>query len=131
MRLTGRRPSKIAVLAIVTCLALVASIVVAPAAGATGDRGHGGGGHGNSAEKVLMFAADGMRQDKIEQYVKESRYSFTGFAELLRSGAKARDDGMLTQAPPNTGAGWYTMATGAWPEVTGSTNNTFAINTHR
>ena len=60
VRLTGRRPSKIAVLAIVTCLALVASIVAAPAAGATGDRGHGGGGHGNSAEKVLMFAADGM-----------------------------------------------------------------------
>jgi len=128
VRLTGRRPSKIAVLAIVTCLALVASIVVAPAAGATGDRGHGGGGHGNSAEKVLMFAADGMRQDKIEQYVKESRYSFTGFAELLRSGAKARDDGMLTQAPPNTGAGWYTMATGAWPGVAGSTNNTFHKN---
>ena len=24
---------------------------------------------------------------------------------------------MLTQAPPNTGAGWYTMATGAWPGV--------------
>ena len=36
---------------------------------------------------------------------------------------------MLTQAPPNTGAGWYTMATGAWPGVTGSTNNTFHINT--
>ena len=35
---------------------------------------------------------------------------------------------MLTQAPPNTGAGWYTMATGAWPGVTGSTNNTFHKN---
>jgi hypothetical protein len=35
---------------------------------------------------------------------------------------------MLTQAPPNTGSGWYTMATGAWPGVHGSTNNTFYIN---
>jgi 2',3'-cyclic-nucleotide 2'-phosphodiesterase (5'-nucleotidase family)/predicted AlkP superfamily phosphohydrolase/phosphomutase len=35
---------------------------------------------------------------------------------------------MLTQAPPNTGAGWYTLATGAWPGVHGSTNNTFHKN---
>src|SRR4029453_18789231 len=33
-----------------------------------------------------------------------------------------------TQAPPNTGAGWYTLATGAWAGVHGSTNNTFHIN---
>ena len=49
-------------------------------------------------------------------------------AKLLRSGAKAADGGLLTQAPPNTGAGWYSLATGAWPGVHGSTNNTFAIN---
>ena len=36
--------------------------------------------------------------------------------------------GLLTQAPPNTGAGWYSLATGAWPGVHGSTNNTFHIN---
>ena len=47
---------------------------------------------------------------------------------LLRSGAVATDGGLLTQAPPNTGAGWYTLATGAWPGVTGSTNNTFHVN---
>ena len=34
----------------------------------------------------------------------------------------------MTQAPPNTGAGWFTLATGAWPAVHGSTNNTFHIN---
>src|SRR5689334_6795937 len=101
-------------MAIVTCLALVAGMVAAPTAGATGDRGHGGGGHGNSSDKVLMFAADGMRQDKIEEYLKQSPYSLPGFAELLRKGAVATNGGMLTQAPPNTGAGWYTMATGAW-----------------
>ena len=40
----------------------------------------------------------------------------------------ASGNGLLTQAPPNTGAGWYTLATGAWPGVHGSTNNTFHIN---
>ena len=48
--------------------------------------------------------------------------------ELLQNGASAAGDGLLTQAPPNTGAGWYTLATGAWPGVHGSTNNTFHIN---
>jgi 2',3'-cyclic-nucleotide 2'-phosphodiesterase (5'-nucleotidase family)/predicted AlkP superfamily pyrophosphatase or phosphodiesterase len=47
---------------------------------------------------------------------------------LLRSGVSASGGGLLTQAPPNTGAGWYSLATGAWPGVTGSTNNTFHIN---
>ena len=45
--------------------------------------------------------------------------------------ARARgrpDNGLLTQAPPNTGAGWFTLATGAWPGVAGSTNNTFHVN---
>ena len=27
--------------------------------------------------------------------------------------------------PPNTGVGWYTLATGTWPGEHGSTNNTF------
>ena len=47
---------------------------------------------------------------------------------FLKKGAKATGSGLLTQAPPNTGAGWYTLATGAWPGVHGSTNNTFHIN---
>ena len=51
-----------------------------------------------------------------------------GFRELLRDGAKASGNGLLTQAPPNTGAGWFTLATGAWPGVHGSTNNTFHVN---
>ena len=51
-----------------------------------------------------------------------------GFRDLLRHGATASGNGLLTQAPPNTGAGWFTLATGAWPGVHGSTNNTFHIN---
>ena len=49
-------------------------------------------------------------------------------ADFLKKGTKASGNGMLTQAPPNTGAGWYSLATGAWPGVHGSTNNTFHIN---
>ena len=47
---------------------------------------------------------------------------------FLKKGTSATGNGLLTQAPPNTGAGWYTLATGAWPGVHGSTNNTFHIN---
>ncbi len=49
-------------------------------------------------------------------------------ADFLRNGRSAPGNGLLTQAPPNTGAGWYSLATGAWPGVHGSTNNTFHIN---
>jgi 2',3'-cyclic-nucleotide 2'-phosphodiesterase (5'-nucleotidase family) len=48
--------------------------------------------------------------------------------EFLRHGTSAAGNGLLTQAPPNTGAGWYSLATGAWPGVHGSTNNTFHTN---
>jgi 2',3'-cyclic-nucleotide 2'-phosphodiesterase (5'-nucleotidase family) len=78
------------------------------------------------AENVLLFAADGLRQDIVERYAADR--GVPGFADLLRKGAAANGGGMLTQAPPNTGSGWYTMATGAWPGVHGSTNNTFHIN---
>ncbi|MGD9701100.1 MAG: 5'-nucleotidase C-terminal domain-containing protein [Acidimicrobiia bacterium] len=100
---------------------------VAPAgvAQASGD-GRGGGGKGDQSPSVLLFAADGLRQDLVAQYAKKG--VVPGFAALLKKGVAAEGDGMLTQAPPNTGAGWYTLATGAWPAVTGSTNNTFHVN---
>src|SRR3712207_3605299 len=47
---------------------------------------------------------------------------------FLKHGTKASGHGLLTQAPPNTGTGWFTLATGAWPGVHGSTNNTFHVN---
>jgi 2',3'-cyclic-nucleotide 2'-phosphodiesterase (5'-nucleotidase family) len=77
-------------------------------------------------DPVLLFAADGLRQDIVERYAADR--GVPGFRDLLRRGASANGGGMLTQAPPNTGAGWYTMATGAWPGIHGSTNNTFHIN---
>ncbi len=131
-----RRGRRLGVVAAVTCVAMLAATLTtagpatatesapatALAASATPATTSG---HGRGAP-VLMFAADGMRQDIIERYARERRVP--GFAELLRKGASASGGGMLTQAPPNTGAGWYTMATGAWPGVHGSTNNTFFIN---
>src|SRR4051812_39645550 len=46
------------------------------------------------------------------------------YADLMRHGATG-DNGLTQGFPPNTGQGWYTLATGAWPGVHGSTNNTF------
>ncbi len=80
----------------------------------------------NERSSVLFFASDGLRQDLIEKYAE--RGVVPGFRDLLRKVVKASGDGLLTQAPPNTGAGWFTLATGAWPAVTGSTNNTFHVN---
>ena len=42
----------------------------------------------------------------------------------MKDGATG-DNGMLQAFPPNTGVGWYTMATGTYPSEHGSTNNTF------
>ena len=78
------------------------------------------------SDRAVLFASDGMRQDAVEQYADEG--AVPEMAKLLSRGAHAADDGLMTQAPPNTGAGWFTLATGAWPGVHGSTNNTFAKN---
>ena len=74
----------------------------------------------------MFFAADGLRQDIVEQNAK--KWHLHEFEHFLKDGVRAADDGLMTQAPPNTGAGWYSLATGAWPGVHGSTNNTFHIN---
>src|SRR3954470_8714907 len=84
------------------------------------------GGHDSGGGKLLFFAADGMRQDAVEKYAAQG--VVPGFRALLRDGVHAGGHGLLTQAPPNTGAGWFTLTTGAWPAVHGSTNNTFHVN---
>jgi hypothetical protein len=85
-----------------------------------------GSGHDQRGDKLLFFASDGLRQDAVERYADQG--AVPGFRDLLRHGAKASGNGLRTQAPPNTGAGWFTLATGAWPGVHGSTNNTFHKN---
>ncbi|MET0768919.1 MAG: alkaline phosphatase family protein, partial [Solirubrobacteraceae bacterium] len=103
---------------------LVAALTI-PWVGAEAHRG-GGHGHGDDGGKLLFFASDGLRQDAVAKFSDDK--VTPGFRELLRKGAYASGNGLLTQAPPNTGAGWFTLATGAWPAVHGSTNNTFHIN---
>jgi 2',3'-cyclic-nucleotide 2'-phosphodiesterase (5'-nucleotidase family)/predicted AlkP superfamily phosphohydrolase/phosphomutase len=107
---------------------LAAAVLPLVGAQATG-RHHSWGHHHHSSSgdrKVLFFTSDGMRQDQIEKYADQGL--LPGFRDMLRHGAFASGHGLLTQAPPNTGAGWFTLATGAWPGVHGSTNNTFHIN---
>jgi len=46
------------------------------------------------------------------------------YAEMMRYGVNGVN-GMVQAFPPNTGVGWYTLATGNYPSEHGSTNNTF------
>ena len=102
-------------------LALVGSSMAIPAAAAAPQ----GGGHDPHGGAVF-FTADGLRQDLVARYAAQGRLPTMG--SFLKGGTKAAGNGLLTEAPPNTGAGWYSLATGAWPAVHGSTNNTFHIN---
>jgi 2',3'-cyclic-nucleotide 2'-phosphodiesterase (5'-nucleotidase family)/predicted AlkP superfamily phosphohydrolase/phosphomutase len=76
-----------------------------------------------TADKVILFGSDGMRQDLVEKYAAEG--AMPTFQSLLATGVKAAGQGMLQGFPPNTGVGWHTVATGTWPGEHGSTNNTF------
>ena len=75
------------------------------------------------SDHAIFFAADGMREDAVKRYADQG--VMPTMRSFLRNGTYASGNGLLTQAPPNTGAGWYTLATGAWPGIHGSTNNTF------
>ena len=46
------------------------------------------------------------------------------FRDLMKDGVRGRN-GLVQAFPPNTGVGWATLATGAYPGEHGSTNNTF------
>src|SRR6476619_8315917 len=72
--------------------------------------------------KVVMFASDGMRPDLMEKYAKAG--AMPTYKKLMKEGATG-DNGMLQAFPPNTGVGWFTMATGTYPSEHGSTNNTY------
>jgi 2',3'-cyclic-nucleotide 2'-phosphodiesterase (5'-nucleotidase family) len=74
------------------------------------------------ANKVILFASDGLRPDLVDRFAKAG--AMPTFRSLLRTGTRGRN-GLLQGFPPNTGVGWYTLATGTWPGEHGSTNNTF------
>lgn len=74
------------------------------------------------ATKAIFFASDGMRPDLMEKYAGEG--IMPTYADLMANGVTG-ENGLLQGFPPNTGVGWYTLATGTWPSEHGSTNNTF------
>jgi len=124
-RRTEKRPLRAGAASVLAGVAVLAVLVGAGAAWPSAQQGGGGHGEGRD-DKLLFFAADGLVQDGVEKYARQG--FVPGFRDLLRQGARASGHGLLTQAPPNTGAGWFTLATGAWPGVHGSTNNTFHVN---
>ena len=86
--------------------------------------GSAGAGHskGWPVDRLVMFASDGMRPDLMERYARAGQ--MPTYKKLMRDGVTG-DNGMVQSFPPNTGVGWYTMATGTYPSEHGSTNNTF------
>jgi len=111
---------RVRAITVLTAIALLSGLVVAPAVAAPSPATvtlPGG---------AVFFTADGLRQDLVQKYAAQG--VMPTMAKFLENGTSAAGGGLLTQAPPNTGAGWYTLATGAWPGITGSTNNTFHVN---
>ena len=75
-----------------------------------------------AAERTVMFNSDGMRPDLVDRYAAAG--AMPNAAALMNAGVKGVN-GMQQGFPPNTGVGWYTIATGTWPSEHGSTNNTY------
>jgi len=111
------------VLSILSALAAAGVVGAAPVvvAGPTQSAPPGGTGIG-AASRALLFSSDGMRPDLVDKYAAAGK--MPTYAALMANGVKGAN-GMTQAFPPNTGVGWYTMATGTYPGEHGSTNNTF------
>ncbi len=113
----------------IAVLALAATVLAGLAAGGASSAGRIAASAAKEkapTDKAVFFTADGLRQDIVQRYASQGL--LPTMADFLKKGTSATGNGLLTEAPPNTGAGWYSLATGAWPAVHGSTNNTFHIN---
>ena len=112
-RRSRRLPSLVLVVAVLAALLATAAPAPAtplPAAAAP------------TEQSAILFAADGMRPDLVDRFAASG--AMPNLRELKRRGVQGRN-GLTQGFPPNTGVGWYTLATGAWPGKHGSTNNTF------
>jgi predicted AlkP superfamily phosphohydrolase/phosphomutase len=78
----------------------------------------------SDAAHAIVFISDGMRFDLVERYVAAG--DMPVLAGLMGRGAVA-EGGCSPAVPANTGAGWATLATGAWSGTTGAINNVFHI----
>ena len=107
-----------------TVLATAAATVAALIAmiGTTGAGAKPGPAQKPSADKVILYASDGMRPDLMEAYAAVGL--MPTFADMIANGVRGAN-GLKQAFPPNTGVGWSSLATGAWPSTHGSTNNTF------
>ena len=112
MRRLFRRPAP-TVLGLLTLGVLATLTAGAAIAQGSGER---------PVSRVVMFASDGMRPDLMEKYAAAG--AMPTYKKLMRDGVTG-DNGMVQAFPPNTGVGWYTMATGTYPSEHGSTNNTY------
>src|SRR5688572_4117059 len=103
---------------------LIASLIILPAGALAAPDNAPESAPANAAltNKVIFFASDGMRPDLVDKYAGEGL--MPTYADLMAAGVKG-DNGLKQAFPPNTGVGWYTLATGTWPGEHGSTNNTF------
>jgi 2',3'-cyclic-nucleotide 2'-phosphodiesterase (5'-nucleotidase family) len=109
-RFTPARP-----VVLLTIVVLLSTLAAAPASAAKP-------GGIPSTDRAVLFASDGMRPDLMEKYAAEG--AMPTYADLMANGVRG-DNGMVQAFPPNTGVGWYTIATGTYPSEHGSTNNTF------
>ncbi len=76
----------------------------------------------DTASQVIFFSADGMRPDLMQKYAAQG--AMPTYQGLINAGVIGQN-GLVQAFPPNTGVGWYTLATGTYPSEHGSTNNTF------
>jgi len=118
MKVSGRWVAVAVVATLVTSFGAAGS--ARPTTGSQGDEAAS-----RRSAKALMFAADGMRPDRAVHFATVG--SMPAVREMMSRGITGAN-GLLPPAPPNTGAGWYSLATGAWAGTHGSTNNTFAVN---
>jgi hypothetical protein len=63
-----------------------------------------------------------MRPDLMESYARQG--FLPTYLDLMDQGVRGVN-GLIQTFPPNSGVGWYTLATGAHPAQHGATNNTF------
>ena len=108
---------KVKALFVVSCVFMLGVSAMAPTAAAPGDQ--------SISSSVIFFGSDGMRPDLMEQYADAG--FMPNYQDLMKKGARG-DNGLQPAFPPNTGVGWTSLATGAYPSVHGSMNNTFHVN---
>lgn len=120
MTSSAKLRAKLRAIALVSLASLLFGLIAAPAAAAPLAAVPLAG----PAESAIFFAADGMRQDLVNRFSDADPSAFANFSWLRDEGVDS-GTGMISQAPPNTGAGWNSMATGSWVSETGTTNNTF------